>query len=324
MRYGDAIGGYFELELADRGGFPHDDGYCVNSGRNALELILSTLADISRLWIPYYTCEVILEPLEKLEIPYSFYHINCNLELRDDINLKKGEYLLLTNYFGIKDRYVEKMASRYGKQLIVDNSQAFFCEPVDGIKTFYSPRKFVGVPDGGIAIIPDNEIDMSVYEQDCSFDRCSHLLKRIDKGATEGYSDFKNNSQLLKNQPMSRMSRLTTALLRSIDFELIKAHRLRNLKFLHENLGDKNQLKCADECLKSSCPMIYPLMTSRSAELRQKLIGNKIFVATYWPNVSEWCKEGAVENELCSEIVPLPIDQRYDLNDMKRILIHLN
>ena len=70
--------------------------------------------------------------------------------------------------------------------------------------------------------------------------------------------------------------------------------------------------------------MIYPLMTSRSTELRQKLIGNKIFVATYWPNVSEWCKEGAVENELCSETVPLPIDQRYDLNDMKRILIHLN
>ena len=30
MRYGDAIGGYFELELADRGGFPHDDGYCVH------------------------------------------------------------------------------------------------------------------------------------------------------------------------------------------------------------------------------------------------------------------------------------------------------
>lgn len=320
MRYGDAIGGYFELELADRGGFPHDDGYCVNSGRNALELILSTLADISRLWIPYYTCEVILEPLEKLEIPYSFYHINCNLELRDDINLKKGEYLLLTNYFGIKDHYVEKMASRYGKHLIVDNSQAFFCDPVDGIKTFYSPRKFVGVPDGGIAIIPDNEIDMSVYEQDCSFDRCSHLLKRIDKGATEGYSDFKNNSQLLKNQPMSRMSRLTTALLRSIDFELIKAHRLRNLKFLHENLGDKNQLKCADECLKSSCPMIYPLMTSRSAVLRQKLIGNKIFVATYWPNVKIWSGSESEECSLTERILALPLDQRYSPVSLKKIM----
>ena len=313
MRYGDAIGGYFELELADRGGFPHDDGYCVNSGRNALELILSTLADISRLWIPYYTCEVILEPLEKLEIPYSFYHINRNLELRDDINLKKGEYLLLTNYFGIKDRYVEKMASRYGKQLIVDNSQAFFCEPVDGIKTFYSPRKFVGVPDGGIAIIPDNEIDMSVYEQDCSFDRCSHLLKRIDRGATEGYSDFKNNSLLLKNQPVRRMSRLTTALLRSIDFELIKTHR--NLKYLHENLGDKNKLRCVRESLDSVCPMVYPFISPQdSSSLRQDYVSHSIFIAAYWPNVDK------KYTDFCNNIIPLPIDQRCSQDDLMTIL----
>lgn len=315
MRYGDAIGGYFELELADRGGFPHDDGYCVNSGRNALELILSTLADISRLWIPYYTCEVILEPLEKLEIPYSFYHINRNLELRDDINLKKGEYLLLTNYFGIKDRYVEKMAARYGKQLIVDNSQAFFCGPVDGIKTFYSPRKFVGVPDGGIAIIPDNEIDMSVYEQDCSFDRCSHLLKRIDKGAAEGYSDYKNNSLFLKNQPVRRMSRLTAALLRSTDFELIKTRRLQNLKFLHENLGDKNKLRCVRESLDSACPMVYPFISPQdSSSLRQNYISHRIFVATYWPNVD---KE---YTDFCNNIIPLPIDQRCSQDDLMTIL----
>ena len=258
---------------------------------------------------------MILEPLEKLEIPYSFYHINRNLELRDDINLKKGEYLLLTNYFGIKDRYVEKMAARYGKQLIVDNSQAFFCEPVDGIKTFYSPRKFVGVPDGGIAIIPDNEIDISVYEQDCSFDRCSHLLKRIDKGAAEGYSDFKNNSLLLKNQPVRRMSRLTAALLRSIDFELIKTRRLQNLKFLHENLGDKNKLRCVRESLDSACPMVYPFISPQdSSSLRQNYISHRIFIAAYWPNVD---KE---YTDFCNNIIPLPIDQRCSQDGLMTIL----
>ena len=80
----DAIGGYFELELSDRGHFPHEDGYCVNSGRNALELILRHIRDISRLWIPYYTCDVILEPVTKLGIQYSFYHVNQNLELSNE------------------------------------------------------------------------------------------------------------------------------------------------------------------------------------------------------------------------------------------------
>ena len=41
----ESIGGYFELELVDRGEFIHDDGILVNTGRNALELILSNLSN---------------------------------------------------------------------------------------------------------------------------------------------------------------------------------------------------------------------------------------------------------------------------------------
>lgn len=317
----DAIGGYFELELSDRGHFPHEDGYCVNSGRNALELILRHIRDISRLWIPYYTCDVILEPVTKLGIQYSFYHVNQDLELSNELDLQTGEYILLTNYFGIKDRYVSDMASKYGERLIVDNSQAYFSGPLEGIKTFYSPRKFVGVPDGGIAIIPGTEIDMSAYEQDYSYDRCSHLLKRIDIGATEGYADFKQNSLVLKNQPIRRMSRLTRAILRSVNFESVKETRLGNLRFLHENLGGCNLLTCVDEALDCACPMVYPYIQSCiDSPIRQQLIQNKIFVAAYWPNVMGWCREGDVENCLYSGIIPLPIDQRYSLNDMSRIL----
>lgn len=34
----EGIGGFFELELPDNGGFPHDDGVLVNSERNAYNL----------------------------------------------------------------------------------------------------------------------------------------------------------------------------------------------------------------------------------------------------------------------------------------------
>ena len=318
----DAIGGYFELELSDRGHFSHDDGYCVNSGRNALELILRHIRDISRLWIPYYTCDVILEPVTKLGIQYSFYHVNQDLELSNELDLQTGEYILLTNYFGIKDRYVSDMASKYGERLIVDNSQAYFSEPLEGIKTFYSPRKFVGVPDGGIAIIPGTEIDMSAYEQDYSYDRCSHLLKRIDIGATEGYADFKQNSLVLKNQPIRRMSRLTRAILRSVNFESVKETRLSNLHFLHENLRDRNLLRCVNEAMNSTCPMVYPYIHSCiDFPIRQQLIQNKIFVAAYWPNVHDWCSRDDIEHKLTRDVIPLPIDQRYGEEEIKRMLV---
>ena len=54
--------------------------------------------------------------------------------------------------------------------------------------------------------------------------------------------------------------------------------------------------------------------------LKKRLIDNKIFVATYWPNVLEWCKEDDIEYKLCKSIIPIPIDQRYGKEDMNRIL----
>lgn len=310
------IGGYFGLELPVRNTFLHSDGYCVNSGRNALELILSHIADLAKLWVPYYTCEVVLEPLKKLGIPYRFYSINKRLEVADDLELRAGEYLLLTNYFGIKDCYVSVMAGKYGDRLIVDNAQSYYSKPIPGIKTFYSPRKFVGVPDGGIAFIGE-KVDMTQYPVDCSWDRCSHLLKRLDINAGAGYMDFKTNSHMLVNQPIRQMSNLTRVLLSSIDFERIKKVRCNNFSFLHERLGKSNKLLMDD--FGGDCPMVYPYYTDDES-LRKKLIDNRIFVATYWPNVLNWCNADKVESFLTKNIIPIPVDQRYGKHDMEHLI----
>lgn len=216
------IGGYFALELPQSEvSFLHSDGILLNSGRNALEYILRSISDIRRLWIPYFTCDVILEPIIKLEIPYVFYNINERLEIAIDVQLQTGDYLLITNYWGLKDAYVGTLSQKYGKQLIVDNAQAFYAISDMNIKTIYSPRKFVGVPDGGIAFV-DNGLEIDALEKDISYERCSHLLKRIDLGANAGYIDFKENSHKLANQPIRRMSNLTEAVLSSVDWENIK------------------------------------------------------------------------------------------------------
>ena len=313
-----AIGGYFSLELPPvQRSYIHENGIHLNSGRNALEYILKSLPNIQCLWIPYYTCNVILEPLKKLDIPYCFYSINENLELTDEIELGKNEYLLITNYFGIKDIYIKKLAPRYGERLIVDNAQAFFAEPIEGIKTVYSPRKFVGIPDGGIAYM-ENGLDISELEQDISYDRCSHLLKRLDLGAESGYTDFRVNSHQLMNQPIKRMSKLTWSLLKGIDFDSVKKQRRENFKQLHEALSEINQLHIPDMNT-FACPMVYPFYTSDDT-LKKQLIENKIFVATYWPNVLDWCKKNMFEYELARKLIAIPIDQRYGQIDISGII----
>ena len=54
------IGGYFNFELQNNGNFPHDDGLLLNSGRNALEVIFLSIGKITKLYIPYFTCDSVL------------------------------------------------------------------------------------------------------------------------------------------------------------------------------------------------------------------------------------------------------------------------
>lgn len=313
-----AIGGYFSFELpVVKRDYIHKDGIHLNSGRNALEYILRSISDIKFLWIPYYTCDVILEPLRKLNISYSFYSINDFLELADDIKLGANEYILVTNYFGIKDSYIRNLSTRYGNRLIIDNAQAFYATPLDGVKTIYSPRKFVGIPDGGIAYM-DNGLDINDFEQDISYNRCSHMLKRMDLGAEAGYTEFRENSHLMKNQPVKRISNFTLIMLGSIDFKSIQGQRKENFKRLHEKLSDINQLHIPDMDT-FACPMVYPFYSSDST-LKKRLIENKIFVATYWPNVMDWCKPADIEYQLANQIIALPIDQRYGTEEMNYII----
>lgn len=309
----NAIGGYFELELRN-GNHYHKDAIRLNTARNCFEYILRAKR-YKKVYLPYFTCEVMLEPLRKLNVDCEFYHIDINLEPTAVFPLKADEAFLYTNYFGMKQSCVERLSGIYGKQLIVDNSQAFFAEPIDGIYTFYSPRKFVGVADSGY-LYTDKRLDVEL-EQDLSYERMSHLLKRIDLSAEEGYHDFRNNDNALRNQPIRQMSRLTEKLLGSFDYEMIRNKRIANYRLLAKNLDETNRL-----CLNISdddVPMVYPYLCTDN-DLRKRLISHKVFVATYWPNVFEWCSEEMIEYGLAQKIVPLPIDQRLCQEDMGRIV----
>lgn len=310
------IGGYFELELANRGSFIHDDGVLLNSGKNAFEHILQVLK-VRHIWVPYYTCDVVLSPLTRLHIPFSFYHISYSLDIQDSISIGEDDYLLYTNYYGIRDSYIEILAKKYGSHLIVDNSQALYSEPLPGIPTFYSPRKFVGVPDGGIAYCNTSD-SLDCIERELSYPRCSHLLKRIDLGPEEGYLDFKHNDRALAEEPVRRMSVLTEILLKSIDFEKVKIIRRRNFQVLFNSLHNHNLFEIP-EMSSFQCPLMFPFLTQDDS-LKQRLIENRVFVATYWPNVLSHVFESDVEFTLVKNMISIPCDQRYDESDMKRII----
>lgn len=313
----NAIGGYFSLELPHYEEY-HKNAIKLNTGRNCLEYILRS-RQYKKVYIPYYTCEVILEPIQKLNIAYEFYHINLSLEISDEIHLHKGEALLYTNYYGLKQRYVEVLAEKYEQRLIVDNTQAFYAKPNLGIDTFYTCRKFFGVPDGAY-LYTDKLLDVEL-EQDQSYERMLSLTKRIDLSPEAGYQDFHDISKSLVGQPIKRMSKLTLRMMQGIDYEAATKRRRENYLLLHEALGKENSivLPLDDDAV----PMVYPYLIPVKG-LREKLIENKVFVARYWPNVLNWIHETDMEYDLVTLLVAIPIDQRYGQEDMKYILDRIN
>ena len=312
----EEIGGYFELELQKTSNQLFDtNAVFVNSGRNALEYILKSLPTIGVLWVPYYTCSSLLEPLSRLHVEVKYYHITAELEIRnlDSITLEPNDYLLYTNYFGVKNKYTDFLQSKYPINLIVDNSQALFYPP--SRLCFYSPRKYVGIPDGGVAFSP---YQFNVVEQDkLSYLRCSHLLKRYDYLASDGYADFKNNGLLIANQSLKRMSNLTRSLMESINYEEIRKKRNDNFEYLHAHLKEFNQLTIDLNLI--SGPLVYPFLFKNKL-LRKKLIDNKVYIPTYWPNIMKSVDKESVESYLSQNILPLPIDQRYSEINLNRIL----
>jgi hypothetical protein len=306
------IGGYLELQLPFKEQF-YTNLINLNSGRSCLEYILRAKR-FTKIYIPYYICDVIFEPIRKMGMQVELYSINENLTLKSNLKLNDSEALLYVNYFGIKDDYLKTLSNQYAN-LIIDNAQAFYSRPNKNTITYYSPRKFFGVSDGGYLAMKD-KIDIEL-DLDKSYRNSNFLLTRIDAGAEEGYKDFRSNEDRIRTNGLKRMSNLTTAILSSLDYVSIKQKREENFYSIHNELGSFNQLKCISRNIQG--PMVYPFLTGK-AGLREFLLSNKIFVAKYWDNLNNTCDENSVEYLLATKLVALPIDQRYGLSEMNVIL----
>ncbi len=312
----EEIGGYFELELPrGNGDFPHSDGILVNSGSHAFRLLLRELQP-KRVWLPDYTCDVMVKAAEAEGIEIGVYPINNRLEIAEMPEADPERELIVVNdYFGVKDSYVRKIVAEHPYGIVADCAQAFMCELPSSIPAIRSPRKFVGVPDGGILNFNGLKKELP---SGSSRQRCESLLTRLEAPASQGYAAFKQASASIHSEELTAMSRLTRRLLESIDFSNVAERRRDNFRILSEALGSRNPLTPFMDP-EPEMPMVYPFMTD-NPELRRRLIENKIYVARYWPEYGAPLPEGSIAPRLADEILPLPIDQRYDSSDMRRIL----
>ena len=305
------IGGYFGLEPLISNEY-YKDLLALNTARNALLYILKA-RKIQKLYIPYYLCDSVSEMCNREGYKYEFYHINSGFLPVFEKDLSDNEYLYIVNYYGqISNEQIRNLRAEY-KRIIIDNVQAFFQKPVQGIDTIYSCRKFFGVPDGAY-LSTDCVMEEELLE-DVSSERLKHLLGRFETGsASTYYQDFQKNDESFRNLELRKMSKLTHNILGAIDYEKVKKIREENYLFLHEHLKQTNRLILTIP----EGPYAYPFYCKNGMELRRKMAEQKIYIPTLWPNVL--CSDDLIAKDYAENILPLPCDQRYSCKNLNNLL----
>lgn len=315
----DLIGAFFGLELPQAGrGFPYGESpYCawVSSGRAAFECLLRSMPRPARAFVPRFTCDTVLEPLHRLGTPILRYELTDDRLPRLPESAGRDDLLLLTNYFGFTGDAVERAAAQHPGACIVDATTALYSPPPEGIPTFYSLRKFAGVPDGGVACAPF-PIQLP-DEEDSSVARARCLLERIERGAEAALAASEAAEAELSANPPRRMSRLTRAMVRSIDWEQIAAARCRNYAALHARLAPLNRWILPDA--PPSAPFCYPFLSAIPG-LRDALIDNGMALPLFWPEVIRDTPADSPANLLARRLLPIPLDQRYTPDILLEVL----
>ena len=317
------IGGYFELHVEPKQDLPFD-GLYFNSGRSALEYYLLS-SNIREIWLPEYICPVLISVIKRVGVELKWYQIDEQLNPLIDTRIFKSKNIsvLIVNYFGIRSDLLKKYY-RYRSWIIWDLAQAFYCKLPSGCVGFYSPRKFFGIPDGGVLFGSGfKNLAMLDLPRSTASDKILHLIKRLDMGAASGYGDFKKARKLIGNEGMRLMSKLALILMQSIDYAKVSRQRLNNYELLHKSLKTINKLILLDTL--KEAPLVYPLMleSDKAIRLREHLIKKNIFIATYWP-FQKKDNFSLRSHALSNSILPLPLDQRYGYEQMKKITISID
>lgn len=325
------------------------------SGRSALALVLGHWRNkVANGWVllPDYLCwDAILPLFEGIDVRY----VPISEKLVPEMEVLAQRLVdpalravLLVDYFGLCDLHpqLELIKSRRPDVLIaIDAVQAFSALPdarnrypgADAI--FSSPRKVLPLPDGGVVLMEDGEAlpvlssTATAAERDALYLAAGTLREamvngRLDPGAgavAEAlYVDLFNRHKKLIGSFVESMSPLSTEILRRTNLSKVADRRSANVAWIQQALGTGR----GGGLIRPAMPMAkgpglaFPVRVSvgHRDPLRAFLRTRGFFCPVHWP-VPEEVKPvlGPVATCLATELLSLPVDQRYGAIHMDQL-----
>jgi len=336
------IGSEFWLER-EPAELSHDkDGIYVLSGRTAIDLIIQDMVKTRRVrnvCMPAWGCDSMLAPFVARGIDIKFYDISLaesadTAEILCDFCDFCENIFYVTNYFGYENSLPVETVKKFKEQgsiILYDRTHSFLMEndPYLALAdySFASIRKWMGVIGGAMV----NGV------KDCQLKPCSYLVckeeaMRMKKAFINGdssidkqaflnlYSEFGHH--LAEDYQNYEMDDLSYALYKTEDLSAMRRKRRENVKFLHDhlNLTFLNQL--SDNAVPLFVPVFFETAEQRNA-IRKKLIEAQIYCPIHWPKPTLIPAYYKV-NKIYDTELSLICDQRYNVDDMQRIVEVIN
>lgn len=308
------IGG--ETELKQESLF----NYITDSGRSSLKLIIRSIKEKAKYALPDFLCSSVIDVFKKMNSEFSFYKINKDFSI-DAESLRKTDFdvLYAINYFGAENSYSGII--RKNKILLEDS--VFL--PVlkrpehsgDWI-AFNSFRKISPIADGSLISSTVRLRNDLINRGHAPFAKLKYKAKNIKYE----YIHLKKHSEKIY---LSLFEEAEKKLDRQKTIHKISDSGLFNLLDFYRNMkGEyalrKSNFSVLDRKLKKlkiainpEFPSFFPLKVDKRDELRKYLFSKRVFLPVHWP-APLWLK-----NSLYDKIISIPVDSRYNVDDMSRI-----
>lgn len=355
------IGGFFEFPFFDcfdpKKSVLH---YLINSsgennyifvqdGRQAIKKVLQLINNVQErdCYLPAYLCHSILQPFIEMGLNIKFYsHAHPLIQIIDE--KIQGSVILIIDYFGT-EYFVEKKIRKFldqGNTVIVDITHSIFdkarrSQSHENLFYIASLRKTIPIPDGAI-------IFHSQHFSDGDLDYSSNIMLMLDAMILKNLYTYENNeflsvnasdlkkefrfiykkSEERKDEQINQINHIpliSLMIMSNLTFDILLKKRKQNLSTIYENIINDEILLYSYEKIRS--PFMLPIYLKNNMKrklLQKKLIKNDIYPPILWSIRGIVPKRFRYEHQLSNSMLSIPIDQRYSIEDMKKILIILN
>lgn len=301
------------------------------SGRTSISLVLEKELNISKVLLPVYCCDSMIEPFRKRNIEIDYYDGLLSAFEGKIENLMGVDAILWCNYFGysIKMPDLTEFKNR-GGIIIEDITHSFFSKKQYNKQSDYlvaSLRKWGPVLCGGYFASRKGRLDVHdlkgvdqdflLKKKNAMISKAKYLQDTSCNNKSQYLSEFSwCNDWLAINYEKLQIDFESREYFRKLDQKSIVDKRRFNAHIIYDNLKDISGIKFLfpEEVLE--CPLFVPICVCKEYrdELRKTLIKNGIYCPVHWPRPNEKCRSDLYATELS-----LICDQRYGRDDMIRM-----